>query len=183
MKIRWLRFNIYFALSLAFTLALCGGCSSVNGSRKKLLSTLQIYLEVPAGTPSAGEPVPIYRDRPIMIRVGKEPCVTEVHIKSAKVIDIVGGFALSIQLNRQGTWLFEQYTASNRGRRFAVLAQWMTPPDKTLNKARWLAAPKLTTTVSDGSFNFTPDATRDEAELLAQGLNNLAKKTGSDDGW
>ena len=78
-----------------------------------------------------------------MIRVEKEPCLTEVHIKSAKVIDIIGGFALNIQFNREGTWLFEQYTTSNRGRRFAVLAQWMTPPDKALSKARWLAAPKL----------------------------------------
>ncbi len=183
MMIRWLRFNTYFALSLALALPLCSGCRSLEGQRKKVLSALRVYLEVPAGTPNAGEPVPIYRERPIMVRVEKSPCLTESHTRSAKVIDIVGGFALSIQFNRQGTWLFEQYTIGNHGRRFAVAAQWMTPPEKILNTPRWLAAPKLTANITDGQFIFTPDATRDEAELIARGLNNLAKKTGSDDKW
>jgi preprotein translocase subunit SecD len=118
-----------------------------------------------------------------MIRVEKEPCMTEGHIKAAKVIDIVGGFAISVQLDRQGAWLFEQYTASNKGRRFPVICQWTTPPEKTLNTGRWLAAPKLTTVVSDGEFTFTPDATRDEAELIALGLNNVAKKGEAADRW
>lgn len=180
MKIRWLRFNIYLALAFAATLALCCGCRSPEAQRKKIVSTFRVYLESRHGEPRAGEPVPICRADPVMVRVEKEPFLTEANIKSARVIDIVGGFALSVQFDKEGSWLFEQYTTSNKGRRFAVLSQWMTPPDTQLSKARWLAAPKLTRTVSDGAFTFTPDATRDEAELIAEGLNHVAKKTGAD---
>ena len=183
MMSRWLRFNLYFGLALALGLALGTGCRSVDGQGKKLLSSLRIYLEVPPGSHATGELIPVYREHPIMLRVKKEPFLTETHIKSAKVVNVIGGFALSIQFNQEGTWLFEQYTASNRGRRFVVAGRWMTPPDKKVGPARWLAAPQLNQTISDGQFVFTPDATREETERLAQGLNNLAKKIGSDDSW
>jgi hypothetical protein len=180
MMIRWLRFNIYLVLALAAALGWCGGCKSPEGQRKKVLSTFRLYLEARLGEPRAGEPVPLYREHPIKIRVEKEPFLTEGNVKSARVIEIVGGFALNVQFDRQGSWLLEQYTTGNKGRRFAVLSQWMTPPEMNLSKARWLAAPKLANPITDGQFTFTPDATRDEAELIAQGLNNVAKKTGAD---
>ena len=41
---------------------------------------------------------------------------------------------------------------------------------------RWLAAPVINRRISDGVLVFTPDATREEAEEIALGLNNVAKK-------
>jgi hypothetical protein len=183
MMIRWLRFNIYLVVALAAALSFCCGCHSPEGQRKKVGSTMRFYMEVSKSDPRAGEPVPVYREHPVMIRVEKAPFLGEGNIKSARVIDIVGGFALSIEFDKEGGWLFEQYTTSNKGRRVAVFSRWMTPPEMKLNQGRWLAAPKLTSGVSDAVFTFTPDATRDEAELIAQGLNNLARKagTGKDD--
>lgn len=179
MMIRSLRFNIYLVLALAAVLPLCTSCRSPEGQKKKLVSTFRLYMEAHRSEPRAGEPVPIYREQPVLVRVEKEPFLTEANIKSARVIDIVGGFAITVQYDKEGSWLLEQYTTSNKGRRFAVLSQWVTPPEKKFNKARWLGAPKLTTPVSDGVLTFTPDATRDEALLIVQGLNNVAKKTGA----
>ena len=41
---------------------------------------------------------------------------------------------------------------------------------------RWLAAPVISHRISDGVLVFTPDATREEAEEIALGLNNVSKK-------
>lgn len=183
MMIRWLRDNLYFFLALGLALAALSGCRSPEGARKKVLSTFRLHLEVTRAPGVNSQAVPIYREHPILVNVEKEPFLTEAFVRSAKVIDIVGGFALSVQFDRQGSWLLEQYTTSNRGHRFAVMSQWTTPPEKTLNHGRWLAAPQIGTPTTDGEFTFTPDATRDEAELIALGLTHVAKKTGAADRW
>jgi hypothetical protein len=46
-----------------------------------------------------------------------------------------------------------------------------------LKDCRWLAAPVISHRIGDGVLVFTPDATREEAEEIALGLNNVAKKT------
>ena len=43
-------------------------------------------------------------------------------------------------------------------------------------EGRWLAAPRINKRIADGVLVFTPDATREEAEQIALGLNNLAQK-------
>ena len=45
-----------------------------------------------------------------------------------------------------------------------------------LNAGRWLAAPLVQTHITDGLLVFTPDATREEADQIAAGLNTVAKK-------
>jgi hypothetical protein len=40
---------------------------------------------------------------------------------------------------------------------------------------RWLAAPRITGRIADGRLEFTPDATRDEAERIVHGLNRVAE--------
>ena len=54
------------------------------------------------------------------------------------------------------------------GKRIAVLARW----DET---ARWLAAPRMEKRITNGVLMFTPDASRAEAERLAQALNKTVK--------
>lgn len=114
------------------------------------------------------EPVPIYRENPIYVNVEKEPFLNEGSIAKASVVDVMGGFSIFIQFDRRGTWLLEQYTTANRGRRIALMSQF--------GQVRWLAAPKIPKPITDGTLVFTPDATREEADRIVRGLNNVAKK-------
>ena len=172
--IRWERFNIYLLLTLA-AVAACGCHSTGEKKSKKLLSTLRLHLEATRDSPKASERIPVYRDNPVWLTVEKEPFLTEGHVSTASVVDVVGGFALSIQFNRQGAGVLEEYSVQNRSRRIAIFSQF---GDKILDY-RWLAAPVINHRIADGVFVFTPDATREEAEEIASGLNNVAKKVSS----
>jgi preprotein translocase subunit SecD len=91
----------------------------------------------------------------------------------------LGGFDLRIQFNSQGTWMLQNYSASNNGKHYAIFSQFGVDG----KKARWLAAPVFNRLISDGVIQFTPDASREEAEEIARGLNNFAKKNADKDKW
>jgi preprotein translocase subunit SecD len=171
MKIRWYRFNNYLAVALAAA-ALCGCQTSGEPNPKKLLSTLRLHLEVTRDATKASELVPVYRERPVMVNVEKEPFLTEADVVEAKVVEGVGGFALCIRFNHSGATLLEQCTTANRGRKIALFTQF----GDQIKNYRWLAAPVISHRISDGVLTFTPDASREEAEDIAYGLNNVAKK-------
>lgn len=172
MKICWQRFNLYLFVALGAAVV-CGCRTSSDEVRpKKLLSTLRLHLEASRDGTKSNELVPIYREKPVMVNVEIVPFLTEADVAKAEVIDVVGGFALRIQFKGQGAGLLEEFTTANRGRRIAVFSQF---GDKIKNN-RWLAAPIITRSISDGIFTFTPDATREELEEIAIGLNNVAKK-------
>jgi preprotein translocase subunit SecD len=171
MKICWYRFNIYLSLALAAA-AVCGCRTASERKESRLLSTLRLHLEAHRDTTGFNEAVPIYRDHPFKVNVEKIPFLNESNVAEAKVVDVVGGYALRIQFKHGGTSLLEQYTASNLGKKIAVFSQF---GDKLL-EARWLAAPVISRRISDGVFIFTPDATREEAEQIALGLNNVVRK-------
>jgi hypothetical protein len=179
MIFRWCPFNIY--LGMALILAFSGGCRSTP--EKKALSVLRLHLEVNRDATNRSSQVPIYREKPVQVNVEKGPFISEGLVKEARVIDTVGGFAIRVQFERRGTWLLEQYTGSNRGKRIAVYGEFFDPPGSKTNVTRWLAAPVITRLISDGVFTFTPDATRDESVLLVLGLNNIAKKNDEELKW
>jgi preprotein translocase subunit SecD len=108
-----------------------------------------------------------------MVNVQKMPFLNESNVSGAKVVDVVGGFALRIQFDHAGAALLEQYTVANRGRKIAVFSQF----GEEIKTLRWLAAPFISRRIIDGVFVFTPDANREEAEEIARGLNNVVKKT------
>ena len=83
---------------------------------------------------------------------------------------------LRLQFDRRGTWLLEQYSTANLGKHFAIFSQFPSPPDAKLNQGRWLAAPRINQRIPDGVLTFAPDATREEAEQIVLGLNNVAKQ-------
>ncbi len=172
MKFRLKRFNIYLCTVLALG-ALCGCHTTREKEDKKRLTTLRLHIETNPDAPKRSGPVTI---RGVTFNLESAPFLTESNIKEAKVIDVVGGFEMSLQFDRQGSWLLEQYTAAGRGKHLAVFSQWTTFPEKKLNKGRWLASPFIRTHITDGLLTFTPDATREEAEQIATGLNNVAKK-------
>jgi len=181
MMFRGRRFNVY--LWLAVTAALWCGCFTEGSQRKKQLSSLRIHLEVNTDDPKSSQAAPIGRSSPVMVNVETQPFLTEVHVKEAKVVDTAGGFALQLKFGRQGGQLLEQYTAANRGKRFAIFSKFVTPPGHKLNEGRWLAAPRILKHIGDGIFTFTPDATREEAEEIARGLTNIGKKLDPDPTW
>ena len=182
MKFRIKRFNIYLCIVLAFGF-LCG-CHTTTPEEakekekekedKKRVAMLRVHLETNPDASKRTGPAVI---RGVTFNIESAPFLTESSIKEAKVIDVVGGFEISIQFNRQGSWLLEQYTAAGRGKHLAVFSQWTTFEEKQqLNKGRWLASPFISTHITGGLLTFTPDATREEAEHIVLGLSNQVKK-------
>ena len=165
-----LRINTY--LVMALTCLLVWGCQSPETKRKKQLASFRVHMEVNPNAGVQSKSVPIYRENPVPINVDKAYFLSEGDVSETKVMDTVGGIELSVQLTRQGRWLLEQYSSANIGKHMAIFAQF----GEKLRKNRWLAAPKITHRITDGLLIFTPDATREEADEIALGLNNVAKQ-------
>jgi preprotein translocase subunit SecD len=164
------QFNLY--LALAVLLAGLVGCQTAASRSRKEISTFRVHLEVRPDPTGQTETITMFRDNPVEMTVEKSPFLTEVHVLSARLVERFGVPTIQIQLNRSGTWLLEQYTTANRGRHMAIFSQFGETPDK----ARWLAAPLIRQTITDGFLAFTPDASREEAERIVSGLNNLVKQ-------
>lgn len=161
------RFNIY--LAAAALLVCLTACSSPKDKEKKLTSAISLHLEIsPTESDDTGA-VPIFRDKPVYVNVEKQAFVDEGDLESASVLNDLGGFHIRLKFNWHGAMLLDGVTTDNHNHRIAVLAKW----DK---ESRWLAAPEIRRRMADGVFDFTPDATREEADRIVKGLNNLAKK-------
>ena len=168
MKVLTRRFNIYLALPVLLGLV----CGCQTGEPGKEVGAFRLHIEVnpdPAGT---SQNISVLRSEPVLVTIKREPILTEANIVAAKVIDARGGFAIEIKFDENGTWLLEQYSAANPGRHFAIFGQWGEKPVD----GRWLAAPLITHRIADGVLAFTPDCSREEADQLVLGLNNVAKK-------
>jgi preprotein translocase subunit SecD len=173
MMTRGLRFNLNLVLALA--LGIVCGCKSAD-PQKKVFGTLRLHQEAHPDPMGRTETAEIEAETPIRFTIYKEPFLTEKNIKEAKVIDVIGGFALQIQFDRQGSWLLEEYTSANQNKHILVESQVFGPGEEKLNKGRWLAAPQIRNHITDGLFTFTPEASREEAEQIALGLNHVAAK-------
>jgi preprotein translocase subunit SecD len=183
MKICGSAFNIYLVTACALVLVL--GCKTEESERKKMLSTFRVQVETRADPMGKTDEVIIDRANPVKLTIEKSPFLTEGFVKEAKVVDVVGGFVLQVQLDKEGTMLLYQYTSANPGKHMAIFSQFHKAGTKDLNESRWLAGPRITAPITDGLLAFTPDATREEADLIVLGLNNLAKKleTGQESKW
>ncbi|HWQ90098.1 MAG TPA: hypothetical protein VN673_00385 [Clostridia bacterium] len=175
MKFSWERFNIYFVLLLAAVMAF--GCqSSAERKRKKEMSVLRLHLEARPDSTDRTQPVPVFRADPVTIDIQRSAFLTEENVKEASVVETLGSFSIQLQLDRHGRLILEQITGGNRDKRIVIFAAFgLKKGGKPLHN-RWIAAPKITRRISDGLLVFTPDATREEAELFVLGLNNAAKK-------
>jgi len=170
MMIRILWFNTYLALALVF--ALTAGCKSAKPSETKphklKEASLRLHLEVNPDGSDRNEDIPVGRQDTFRVNVEKRAFLTEFNIERASVVDTMGGYSITVQFDKEGTWLLEQYTAGNRGKRVAIAAEF--------GEMRWIAAPVMSQRIGNGLLVFTPDVSREEAEKLVGGLNNLAKK-------
>jgi len=174
----WFNLNLAALSGLVVALASCG-CRSSAPSNDKILATVRVHIEANADRSNRTTEVPVYRASPVLVNVETTPVVTEMAVSEARVVDTVGGFALRIAFNHEGRFLLEQATAENRGRHYAVYCQFPSLQDPTTTQGRWLAAPVITTRLTDGVLMFTPDATREEAHEIALGLNHVAARNGN----
>ena len=112
--------------------------------------------------------VSVLRSQPIKLWVEREPFINEGNVVHASVEEQNEAFSISIKLDRRGIWMLENITASNAGKRLAIFSQF--------GDARWIAAPLIKNRLGKGEITFTPDASREEAERIVRGLNNVAAK-------
>ena len=173
MKIWRHAFNTYLTAGLLLLAVGCASEKSREADPKKQLTGLRVHMESTPGDSTPGIEVPVYRARPVLVPIERDAFITEENVVAAAVVEQRGGFAIEIQLDRQGTWLLEKYTVTNRGRHLAILCSFAT-------EERWVAAPFIDKYISNGRLVFTPDATRKEAERIVRGLNNVARKTKHD---
>ena len=169
MVIRPSRFNIY--LLLATALVALVGCKTFSSKSKKQIATLRVHLEAPHDPSGMTERVSVLRASPISVNIEKSPFLSETDIGAAKVVENGDEFILSIQLNQQGQRLLEQYSSANPQRRFAIRSQFR---QGTNVFDRWLAAPLVMRRISNGILSFSPDANREEAEIIVKGWNKAA---------
>lgn len=167
------RFNLIFSLTVIFLVVLTGiGCKSAEERKKdKYMVSLSFHLETSRDGTNRNYTIQVLRSNPIPVNVEVAPFVDPSHIQSATLIDTLGGFAIQVTMNNSGSFRMQNITASNRQRRVAVQ---MIDSD---NKQRWLAAPIIIQPINNGSFIFTPDVdSREEAEKIVNGVNNMVKK-------
>lgn len=169
---RFWRFNLHFAV---LALLLAAGCSTTEEKeRKKQIASLRIHIEgrrnimeqSPKATFRSGE----------AININQDIALTDMSLVSAEMVETPGGFSLKLNFDRHGQMKLEAISIANRDKRLAILAAWSTGKKDHPGESRWLAAPVLRQRNSSGSLVFTPDASREEAEMIVRGLNNAVKQ-------
>jgi len=171
MKSRALLFNGFLAL----VLVLAAGClTSEEHKRKNELSNIRVHVESDS-LGSHGSAISVIRSAPIRFSVEAEPVLDEHNVMAAQVIDQLGGFAIDVELNRQGRWILERTSVMHKGKHLAIHSHF--------GEERWLAAPLLDGKNSTGHLTFTPDCTREEAERMVRGLNNTVRKLQRKENW
>jgi hypothetical protein len=168
MKLWTRQFNIY--LMAAAVLALF--CSCQTDKKDKEVSALRVHIEVNPDSSGTSQAISVVRSDPVTVTIAQEPILTEVNIVATRVFDAPGGFAVEVRFDETASWILEQYSAANSGLHFVIFGQW---GDKAAD-GRWLAAPTITRRIGNGVLAFTPDMSREEADRLVLGLNNVAKK-------
>jgi preprotein translocase subunit SecD len=171
MMIKFVRFNIYLWLAVGL-MSLATGCQT--NKKAKVTATIELHMEGINDGAEDHVAVPIFRDHPIFVNMEKEFVIDGVDLTEAKVVDDLGGFKIKLQFNWRGTLMLDGITTANHGKRIGVLC--------TFNKkVRWLAAPVIQKQIANGVFEFTPDASREEADEIVKGLNDVVAKLEKED--
>lgn len=177
MKIWRISFNIYL---LALATAWLAGCATGGDDKppaepgkkskpsRREGSTLRFhYVMNPDGTARC-LPITVYRDRPMTFYIDRTPFLWEASITRATVTSNFGTYGLELEFDRPGAITLQTFTTTYKSRHFAIYSDF--------GESRWLAVPMVTHIATNGIFEFTPDASREETERIARGLNNLARK-------
>ena len=157
--------NLAFAL---LALALAAGCASRQKKKDEEISTIRLHMEVNPQMVRRNMQVSILRAQPVLITVGESYVMHEGYLNRAEIIEANGVHNVRLQFVSSGSRLLETETSVNLGRRLAVFAQFP--------EGRWLAAPVVSSRITNGVFTFTPDANLEETRRLVDGLNLVIEK-------
>jgi hypothetical protein len=164
-------FNIYL---LAAGLVLAGCKTPEEKRHDDLNAILRVYLGTSPDSTGQHQTVEISG---VQLYAGKSHVLDESSLARATVISTRdGGYALQVDFDDHGKLVLDSLTASAKSRHLLIFTQFGV--GKTVQD-RWLAAPLITQRLREGQIIFTPNATREEALDIAQGLNNnVEKRTG-----
>ena len=171
MKIPKVRFNFYLPAALCLGLAFLAACSTARQTRQPQ-AIMRFHVETTPAPAVETTTVAIYRAKPVVLSIAKDPALDERFIDDARVVESMGGYSLEIKFGLRGTWMLEQISLAQRGKRLAIFCAFA---GMDTNYSRWLAAPMMNKRLADGVLVFTPDATREETELIAAGVNQTVK--------
>ena len=152
-------------------------CGCQTDKKKDDISVLRVHLQANKNTVGETVPVTLLRSNPVSVTIAHDPILSEANVVGARVIETPGGFAIEIQFDESSALMLEQYSSANLGLHFVIFGQW----SEKVADARWLAAPLITHRIANGQLSFTPDMTREQADRLVLGLNNVTKKLKKDE--
>ena len=163
------RFNTI--LQLIAVLALVAGCAT-GKKEDKQLAALRLHVESDGNAPDTSKEISVLRSQPMLVTIANEPVLTEANIIAAKLLETPGGFAVEVKFDETGGLILEQYSSAYQAKHFVIFAQW----GEKLKEGRWLAVPLISRRINNATLVFSPDASREEASQLVNGLNRVAKK-------
>lgn len=179
--------------------------SDEDKKHKKEQSTIRLYMESSKADTLTSGTVLVTRGK-FPYTVEREPFLTEADLVGAQLIDdpnSPGSYAIKLQFTDHGAMLLEMDTADHLGRHIIVFSQFPTPGlkssvKKTFKKSdddenlpppetekedpaqprqsAWLAAVLVHSRIANGTFVFTPDASRSEGIRIVRGLKNVIQK-------
>ena len=154
--------------ALAVFCACFAGCKSTGDKHDKETTAIRLYLEASASDAGRSKTVLILREHPTAMQIQDSSFLDERFVENASVLDWNGSFLIQIKFDWHGAIMLGNVTTANPGKHIAI--------ESSFGEQRWLAAPSIQRRMTDGVITFTPDATREEADRIVRGLNNLAKK-------
>jgi hypothetical protein len=185
MKIWRTSFNIYL-WAVLWGLAAAGGTAATAADAKQPaqkapetkkkpsksdVSTIRFHYVISPDGSARCLPITVYRSNPLQFYIDRSPCLWEVNVAGASVNTNLGAYSLRIWFDREGTKELDAITSAYRGRHLAIFSEF--------GGARWLGAPLIPQRITNGVFEFTPDASLEETERIARGLSNVARKNTS----
>ena len=127
-------------------------------------ATLSMHLPASAGLPESRR-IPLIVPNPhLTLEVDSFAVLTE---RDLDKVDLKGQgeeFLIRLVFNTHGTITLDSVSNNNRDEMLVVLIN-----------GRPVAAPRLKRRIVDGTFEFTPDLSREEAEKVVKGLNLAAE--------
>ena len=144
------------------------GCQSPD-DKEKQFSLIKLHAESSDSGSDFSKTVPIYRASPTYVTIDRNSFLDENDLVKASVEED-NGFSIRLQFNEHGILLLENVTRANQGGRIAIFCDFG-------QESRWLGAPAFARPITDGIVTFTPDATREEADRIVRGLNNMVSDT------
>ena len=167
MDIALSRFNLYLLIALTGM----AGSACQSSKSKKVETTLRIHTEA-RDEASFTRTVKVFKDETVTMIINEMPLLSDADVVDAQVVEALGGFAIQFKFNPMGRWQLDKHTGINIGRHYAIFVLFGEKP----SVARWIAAPIISNRIANGVIIFTPDCTREEAELIVQGLPQEQKE-------